>query len=414
MPWKETERVKERLDFIKAVDVEVETTFRELCARYGISTKTGYKWLSRYESSGPAGLTDRPSTAATHPQATDIETVAFITTLRKSHPTWGPVKLVERLRRMHPEKKWPAPSTVGDILKRQGLIRPRRRRQLSRPPVLPSPRPNLPNDVWAMDFKGHFKLGNGERCHPFTLTDEASRSLLCCHGAHTETDAVVRPLLEQSFNAYGLPAYIRSDNGNPFATRTIGGLSRLIIWLIQLGVTPVRIEPGKPQQNGKHERFHLTLKQDVPVMQDFAEQQQAFDSFRHIYNEERPHQALSGATPWDVYRVSPRRPGLLREPEYDSTQAVRRVDIKGVIDWKGDQITAGTHLVRQPVGIREVADGIVEVRYGPIVLGYFDEAAPARKLRSELPDRRRNPSPDPTPLTNDVAPSCDVASFGSS
>ncbi len=313
MPWNETDRVSERLKFIQAVSAEPDTSFVELCRRHGVTAKTGYKWVKRYEQEGPAALADAPPFAKKHPSATNAGTVDAISKLRKAHPRWGPRKLLQRLARLEPDRKWPAASTVGEILKRQGLIIPRRRRQLLRAPVPPSPVPHSPNDVWAMDFKGHFSLSQAGRCHPFTLTDEASRYLLCCHGASTETDDVVRPCLERCFEAYGLPWYLRSDNGNPFGTRTVGGMSRLIIWLIQLGVTPVRIEPGKPQQNGKHERFHLTLKLETPVLDTFPAQQEAFDRFRCVYNDERPHEALKGATPSQVYRPAARRLGVLRE-----------------------------------------------------------------------------------------------------
>jgi transposase InsO family protein len=387
MPWSESDRVSSRLEFIKAVAADPDTAFVELCRQHGVTAKTGYKWLARYEREGPAGLLDAPPFAKKHPLAIDSATVAAISKLRKEHPRWGPRKLIQRLARLEPERKWPAPSTVGDILKRQGLITPRRRRQLLRAPVPASPTPTEPNDVWAMDFKGHFALRQGGRCHPFTMTDEASRYLLCCHGAATETDEVVRPCLEQCFEAYGLPWFLRSDNGNPFGTRTVGGLSRLVIWLVQLGVTPVRIEPGKPQQNGKHERFHLTLKLETPVLDTFPAQQEAFDGFRFVYNDERPHEALKGASPSQVYRASPRRPGALREPEYDSTFVTRDANTHGVIGWRGVDVHVGKLLAHKSVGITLVEDDIAQLRYGPLVLGYFDGAAPSTRLLPELPTR---------------------------
>jgi hypothetical protein len=238
-----------------------------------------------------------------------------------------------------------------------------------------------------MDFKGHFALGDGARCHPFTLTDEASRMLLCCQGAHAETDDVVRPLLEKAFVTYGLPWFLRSDNGCPFATHTVGGISRLVIWLVQLGVTPVRIEPGQPQQNGKHERMHLTLKTDVLVCGCMDTQQDAFDSFRGVFNTERPHDALAGATPSDKYRPSARMPGALKEPSYDDSFDVRQVSPKGTFVWKGHKLHAGKLLARRPVGVRHADDGVAEVRYGPLTLGYFDEAEPSSQLLASMPER---------------------------
>jgi len=380
--------VKERLKFIQAVAAEPEVTFVELCSRHGVSPKTGYKWLKRYEDGGPAALTDERPLARKHPSATDAETVTAITKLRKQHPRWGPRKLLQRLKRLEPDRSWPAASTVGEILKRQGLIVARRRRQLMRPPIPPSPTPQSPNDVWAMDFKGHFALGkSGPRCHPFTLTDEASRFLLACHGAEKETDAVVRPQLEQCFEMYGLPWYLRSDNGTPFASHTVGGMSRLVIWLVQMGVTPVRIQPGKPQQNGKHERFHLTLKLETPILDSFAEQQEVFDGFRYVYNEERPHDALSGETPAMRYRSSARRPGVPKEPTYDASLATRSANKHGLVGWRGIDVHVGKLLGHRPIGIAMLDDGVAELRYGQVVLGYFDDAAPSTRLLTRPPAR---------------------------
>lgn len=388
MPWKETDRVSERLKFIQAVAADPEASFTELCRHYGVAPKTGYKWLKRYEEVGPAGLVDSPPFAKKHPRATDTETVAAITKLRKEHPRWGPRKLLQRLKRLEPSRKWPAASTLGDILKRQGLIIARRRRQLVRPPIPPSPVPKSPNDVWAMDFKGHFALASGgPRCHPFTLTDEASRYLLRCQGTEAETEAAVRPQLEQCFETYGLPYYLRSDNGSPFAANTVGGMSRLVLWLVQLGITPVRIEPGKPQQNGKHERFHRTLKLETPVLNSFAAQQEAFDSFRYVYNEERPHEALGGATPAEHYRTSTRKPGAAREPTYDARFVVKLADKYARVNIGYASVGVGSLLAQRPIGVVEVDEGIHELRYGPILLGYFDEAVPTSRLASELPSR---------------------------
>jgi putative transposase len=388
VPWKETDRVSERLKFIQTVAAEPEISFVELCSRHGVAPKTGYKWLRRYEEGGPAALADALPLAKKHPSATATETVSAITKMRKQHPTWGPRKLLQRLKRLEPERSWPAASTVGDILKRQGLIVARRRRQLMRPPIPPSPTPHSPNDVWAMDFKGHFALGvRGPRCHPFTVTDEASRFLLACHGAETETEAVVRPQLEQCFEMYGLPWYLRSDNGTPFASNTVGGMSRLVIWLVQLGITPVRIEPGKPQQNGKHERFHLTMKQETPILDSFDAQQEVFDGFRFMYNDERPHDAIGGKTPAMVYRTSARRPGILREPTYDEPLETRAADVNGNIHWRGCLVHAGKLLKHKLIGVALVGDEVVELRYGPMVLGYFDEAAPSSRLLAKPPAR---------------------------
>lgn len=386
MPWRETDRVQERLDFIKSLNGEPGTSFVELCRRHGISRKTGYKWVARYERDGPAGLQDAPPLARKHPNATDSDTVNAIAEARKAYPKWGPRKLLQFLTGREPDRDWPAASTVGDILKRQGLILPRRRRQSLRAPSVTQPVAVEPNDVWAMDFKGHFAVGE-ERCHPFTVTDEASRGLLCCEAERHEKYDVVRPLLERCFDMYGLPLFCRSDNGNPFGTRTVGGMSPLVIWLVQLGITPVRIQPGRPEQNGKHERMHRTLNLETPKMDTFEAQQEALDRFRYVYNEVRPHDALGGATPFQVYRPSARRPGVLREPEYDEGYVIRCAS-KGVVGWKGLPVNVGTLLNHKPIGIKEGTDDITTMHYGPMLLGYFDERSPSTRLASTLPPGR--------------------------
>lgn len=369
MPWKETCAVDERLRFIAAVN-ESDESFSELCRQFGISRKTGYKWCKRYEQFGPAGLEDRAPIPRACPHATPPEMLDLILELRKERPTWGPKKLRARLQTLGYEGV-PAASTIGDILKKHGLIRPRRRRVY--PPLVPSPiqPPEQPNDTWCVDFKGHFALGDGSRCHPLTVTDEVSRYLLKCEGLAKADEASVQPHFDRAFREFGLPRRIRSDNGPPFATAGIGGLSKLSVHWIKLGIHPERIEPGKPEQNGRHERMHKTLKEEAtqPPAATLAEQQRRFDRFRHIFNDERPHEALGQKPPASVYTPSPRpMPREPKSPEYPDTMTVRKLDASGRLQFGGDNTLVTRLLANEPVGLLPIDDGVWELYYGPVLL----------------------------------------------
>ena len=263
MPWKETCAMTEKLKFIAAcAEGDEKESFAALCRRFGISRKTGYKWLSRYEEGGAAGLEEKERGVREVEHRLSEELVSRVIEARKSHPKWGPKKLRAWLGEHEGVEGLPSASTIGEWLKRYGLVRPRRRRL--RVPLNPNAldKCQMPNDVWCIDFKGHFALGDKKRCYPLTLTDAASRYILCCE-ALLKTDAVaVRPHIERAFLEFGLPRKIRSDNGPPFATVGVGGLSALSVWWIRLGIEPERIEPGHPEQNGRHERMHRTLKDE--------------------------------------------------------------------------------------------------------------------------------------------------------
>jgi len=369
VPWKETCAVDERLRFIAAVN-ESDESFSELCRQFGISRKTGYKWCKRYEQFGPAGLEDRAPIPRSCPHATPPEMLDLILELRKERPTWGPKKLRARLQTLGYEGV-PAASTIGDILKKHGLIRPRRRRVY--PPLVPSPiqPPEQPNDTWCVDFKGHFALGDGSRCHPLTVTDEVSRYLLKCEGLAKADEASVQPHFDRAFREFGLPRRIRSDNGPPFATAGIGGLSKLSVHWIKLGIHPERIEPGKPEQNGRHERMHKTLKEEAtqPPAATLSEQQRRFDRFRHIFNDERPHEALGQKPPASVYTPSPRpMPREPKSPEYPDTMTVRKLDASGRLQFGGDNTLVTRLLANEPVGLLPIDDGVWELYYGPVLL----------------------------------------------
>jgi transposase InsO family protein len=360
----------ERLLFISMVN-ESDETFAALCERFGISRKTGYKWVARYEALGPAGLAERRPIAHTFPHRMSDDVLDKVIELRKEHPKWGPKKLRARLGALS-EPTLPAASTIGDALKKHGLIRPRRRRV--HPPMHPVgiACTENPNDTWCVDFKGHFALGDKTRCNPLTLTDHVTRYLLKCEGLSKGDDTTVRPHFERAFHEFGMPGRMRSDNGPPFATPGIGGLSALSVWWIQLGIIPERIEPGHPEQNGRHERMHRTLKDEVasPPAESMIEQQRSFDRFRRIYNDERPHEALGMKTPATRYtpsrRAMPPRPS---SPEYPDTMKVRKLDEYGRLAWMGQRNVAVSRLLaREPVGLEPVDEDRWKLYYGPVLL----------------------------------------------
>jgi putative transposase len=370
LPWKEVRFVDQRVRFIAEVN-ESQESFATLCKRFGISRKTGYKWCDRYEEFGPAGLEERAPIALRCPHKTADELVAALVELRKVHPSWGPKKLKARLEALG-KSGVPAASTIGDLLKKHGLVRSRRRRVY--PPVM-TPQPlaeaTVPNATWCCDFKGHFALGDKTRCYPLTLTDQVTRYLLKCEAVDKPDVVHVRPHFERAFREFGLPLRIRSDNGPPFATTGIGGLSELSVWWIKLGIAPERIEPGKPQQNGRHERMHKTLKDEVASKPevDRQAQQLAFDRFRHEYNDVRPHEALEMATPASRYTTSRRvMPASLSSPEYPATMAVRRVGTDGRVSWQGQEVAVTTLLGGEPVGLEQLGEHRWRMHYGPVVL----------------------------------------------
>lgn len=373
MPWKETRSVDERIRFIAAVQEDPRGNFTRLCARFGISRAKGYKWLTRYRELGPSGLEDQKPIARSCPHRTPSEIEDRLVELRKEHPFDGAKKLRVRLLNIDPTCAVPSASTIGDILDRRGLLRPRRARL--RVPPHPSPLEpcSEPNELWCVDFKGHFALGNKTRCHPLTITDAASRYLIKCEALTSEKEVVVRPHFERAFREFGIPQRIRSDNGAPFASKALGGLSALSVWWIQLGIRPERIEPGCPQQNPRHERMHRTLKQHTanPPSADLPAQQRAFDHFRADYNDARPHEALEQTPPARHYepslRMMPDRPC---EPEYGEGFEIRRVNPSGGFNINGHLLSVGRLLAGQPLGLRVIDDGEWEIFYGPLLIGH--------------------------------------------
>lgn len=371
MVWLETCAVDERMRFVIAAEKR-EESFAAVCRRFGVSRKTGYKWLGRYEELGFEGLSDRPRAPHEHPQALSAAIAELCLEVRREHSTWGPVKVRAYLERRWPAVTWPAASTIGALFDREGLTVRRKFRRRSPPSSAPFASCGGPNDVWCIDFKGWFLTGDGTHCEPLTLSDAHSRYLLRCQAMGRTDTAHAWPVLDAAFREFGLPKALRSDNGPPFASRGVGGLSQLSVKVIKAGVLPERIAPGKPQQNGRLERFHLTLLKDTadPPARSLRQQIERFHAFQRVYNEERPHAALGNDTPAAHYTASPRRfDGVLRDPDYSPDHIVRRVRHNGEIRWQGHTVYISEALIGEPIGLAEGENGNWNVTYGPVVLG---------------------------------------------
>jgi transposase InsO family protein len=382
----ETCAMVERMRFMMAVE-KGDESFAASCRRFGVSRKTGYKWLERYQAEGMQGLIDRSRAPLTHPDAVTAAIAERCLEVRRVHRTWGPVKVRAWLERHEPEIAWPAASTIGELFDREGLTVKRRLRRRSPPSSVPFAHCGSANDVWCMDFKGWFLTGDGSHCEPLTLSDAHSRYFLRCQVMDRNDTEHVWPVLDAAFREFGLPHRLRSDNGAPFASRGAGGLSKLSVKVIKAGVVPERIVPGKPQQNGRLERLHLTLLQDTanPPARSLRQQIKRFRDFQQIYNEERPHEALGNDTPTQHYTLSLRRwDGILREPSYDGDDTVRRVRHNGEVRWQGNMVYISEALIGEPIGLREETDGSWTVSYGPIELGVIAH----RGDRLQKPKRR--------------------------
>lgn len=373
MSWRNITVEQERLDFVmEALDPNTMITFTELCLKYNISPKTGYKWYHRFLREGEVGLRDQSRARLTHPKKISEEIERQIIAIRKQYPTWGPKKIhaIMAYRELAP----PSESSIGSILKKQHLSKPRyfRRHVAMTAPLIDC---NHPNDVWMYDFKGAFKTGDGNTCEPLTITDGYSRYLLRCAHLQRKTGDNVWEILKKAFLEYGLPLRIRSDNGPPFATVGIGRLSLLAINIIKAGVIPEWIEPGCPEENGRHERFHLTLKNETasPPAKTLLLQLKKMEQFSAYYNNERPHEALGQRPPKQVYKQSTRIwDGKLRSPEYSEEYEARKVQICGHTVWQGMVFFVSERLRGEYVGIKEISPGLMGVHYGPILLGRID------------------------------------------
>ena len=385
MPWKETDVTDQRVQFIASCQ-SGEKTMTDLCLRFGISRPTGYKWLKRYVAEQLDGLKDRSRAPQTHPNATREDIEDEIVVFRLEHERWGPKKITARLRELHPEINWPAPSTAGDLLKRLGLVSPRRRRWRTPPHTKPFVGCLDCNCIWCADFKGWFRTRDGRRCDPFTLTDAFSRFLLRCQIVPHPNRYWVQGICDAAFREFGLPLAIRTDNGPPFATPALGGLSRLAIHWIKLGIIPERIKPGCPQQNGRHERMHETLKYDTDVEANARRQQKAYLCFREEFNFERPHEALGQRTPGSVYMPSPRPfPRYIPAVSYPDAYTVRRVRHNGEIKWQGQTLYLSQQLAGEPVGLVQTDNDQWNLYFGPVYLATWNQ----RRQKLEIPRPRR-------------------------
>jgi putative transposase len=376
MPWRETSPMEQRLEFVHEYETEL-FTMTELAAQYGISRKTGYKWLERYDTHGVDGLRDQSRRPHESRHATDPDLVERVLALRRRHPRWGATKLLAVAARHDPRAAWPSRSTVCTWLKQRGLVTPPRRRVPSaHAPAAALTRPTRVNEVWTTDFKGEFRTGDGAYCYPLTLRDGFSRFVLRCDGLLGRTADTTRRRFTRAFAEYGLPDRIRSDNGGPFASPGLGGLSALSVWWIRLGILPERIAPGHPEQNGSHEQFHRVLKADTarPPAPNCAAQQQRFRRFVREYNEERPHEALDNQPPAMTYEPS-RRPLPRRVPpiDYPSHQEVRLVSSNGCVSWKSEPLFVATPLAAEYIAFEEIDDGLWTLHFATVALARYDE-----------------------------------------
>jgi transposase InsO family protein len=388
MPWARTDWMSERVKFIAAY-LEYEASFSDLCRDFGISRKTGYKWVHRYRADGVPALQEISRAPHGHPNAVSTDVVQSIVAIRRRHPRWGPRKVRVVLGRQRPRVPLPAASTIGDILKRQGLVRPRRRVRRSSPYGDRLRQYDAPNAVWCADFKGCFPVGGtgGERCHPLTISDGYSRFLLRCRALRRPLTQYARRVFESAFCEYGLPRAIRTDNGPPFSTLAPGGLSRLSVWWIRLGIRPERIMPGRPEQNGRHERMHRTLKAETarPPRSSFSAQQRAFDRFQLEFNQERPHEALGQAVPASLYRPSLRSyPRQLPEPEYPAHFETRVAYPNGVISFGTTQWYVSTCIAGERLGLEPCDDGRWRVHFGWVPIGLLDARSATERARRQF------------------------------
>jgi transposase InsO family protein len=373
MPWEQTSAMDQRVQFI-ADWLSHDYAKIDLCRAYGISCPTADKWIKRYQQGGVEQLEERSRAAHCHPNQTSEEVVQMLIETKLYRQSWGPKKVLDYLRDNGPELVWPADCTAGEILKRVGLVKRRVRHRHVSPYGEPFGSCQGPNQIWSADFKGDFALGNHRRCYPLTLSDNFSRYLLLCRALEHPSNQAVRPWFEWTFREYGLPEAIRTDNGAPFASLAIGGVSELSKWWIKLGIRPERIKPGKPSQNGRHERMHRTLKHDVPPQLTHRRQQNHFDLFLDQYNEQRSHEALGRKTPASVYCASPRPyPGKIPPIEYGLGTTVRRVRYNGEIKWCGHLIYVSQVLAQEPLGLKQIDHNQWEVRYSFLLLATLDQ-----------------------------------------
>jgi len=392
MPWKGVTIMDQRVRFISEY-LDGYFSIAELCRQFNVSRKTGYKWIGRYEDYGSRGLEERSSKPHSCPHKTHFRVVRVIKMARKKHPTWGPKKLLDLLYKRHPDWEYPAISTTADILKREGLIGGKKRRIRRSHPGCPKSDATEVNQIWTADYKGQFKMRNGKYCYPLTVCDMYSRYLLDCDGHKKISLDKTKECFTRLFKEHGLPERIRTDNGVPFASNAIGRISSLSVWWIKLGIYPELIEPGKPQQNGKHERMHRTLKKEatIPPEKNLKMQQRRFNKFKKEYNTLRPHEALDMKRPSEVYSNSKRKmPRKLKHWDYPSHYNMRRVSNSGNFRWNTYQVPLSHTLAQEYIGFEEIDDGIYNVYYCDFLIGrFFEEIHRMKDVIKRLPMRQR-------------------------
>lgn len=400
--------MEEKLRFVFEYQ-QGQRTMTELCQHYEIARETGYVWLRRYQAMGLEGLKEKSRARQQHGNQTPEETEEMVLDVREAHMSWGPRKLKRVLERDEPGRKWPAASTIGEMLKREGLVVARRKRHKTPAYTEPLAHADGANRVWCADFKGWFRTGDGERIDALTITDAHSRYLLRCQAVDKMDTERVQAIFEAAFREYGLPEAIRTDNGAPFASRALAGLSRLAVWWMKLGIVPERIEAGHPEQNGRHERMHRTLKQEtaMPAAANRRAQQRAMDKFRAEYNQVRPHEALGMETPAAVYQVSARRfPTVLPQVEYPETMLVYTVQQKGHLRWKKHDVFVSEVLWGERIGLLPLDQHCYTVYFAQFPIARFDNRqaylTPLPKAgvdyKADAGKGEASPSPAPHPL----------------
>jgi transposase InsO family protein len=374
MPWRVSGVVEKRKEFL-AEYASGEWTMTDLCRAYDITRPTGYAVLRRFQREGDGGLEHRSRASLRHPNQTSTEIEAQVLSLRRKHPRWGPRTLKKLLETGHPDIVFPAASTIGEMLDREGLTKPRVKRRKVEPCQAPFEPVEGANDEWSGDFKGWMRTADGERIDPLTISDTSSRYLLRCQAVEKTDTERVQAIFEAAFREYGMPWAMRTDNGPPFASCAVAGLSRLAVWWIKLGIVPRRIEPGHPEQNGRHERMHRTLKEATfsPPAANRRAQQRSFDQFRCEYNQVRPHQGLAMRTPAACYVASLRSyPARVPEPEYGSAMQVRRVQEHGQFHWKYQDVFLSKVLEGERIGLLAIDDRYYRVYLANMPIARLD------------------------------------------
>jgi transposase InsO family protein len=374
MPWKVLSKMDLKMQLIKSWNMGCFSV-TDLSQKYSISRPTAHKWIGRYKRLGVNGFNEMSRAPKRCPHRTSKETLDVIILEKLKNRKRGPRKIRAQLKRQYPSLKLPAISTISYWLKKEGLVEDRRKRLRVPSYTQPFEKCQNPNEVWSVDYKGQFFTKNRKLCYPLTLSDNHSRYLLRCQALPGPQYIPTREVLKSAFCEYGLPIAIRSDNGTPFAGRCVGGLSRLSIWFIQLGITPERIQKGAPQENGRHERMHRTLKRDVisPPLDNLRQQQRAFDLFRYDYNNHRPHESLNDQTPNQHYKRSSQ--AYVEHPhkvEYDHGYTIRQVQIGGRIKFNAEEFYISKLLAGESVGLKEIAEDLWRVYYSFYPLGSID------------------------------------------